>query len=74
MKTKQLGIQFSIYFIVFGLYILGGSGGVVNSLDFCPASLKSLKEMTLQPLTTSCVKDYKGHSLVQTSFTEPPNN
>ena len=22
--------------------ILGGSGGVVNSLDFCPASLKSL--------------------------------
>ena len=24
------------------MYILGGSGGVVNSLDFCPASLKSL--------------------------------
>ena len=23
-------------------YILGDSGGVVNSLDFCPASLKSL--------------------------------
>ena len=22
--------------------VLGGSGGVVNSLDFCPASLKSL--------------------------------
>ena len=22
--------------------LLGGSGGVVNSLDFCPASLKSL--------------------------------
>ena len=24
------------------LYLLGDSGGVVNSLDFCPASLKSL--------------------------------
>ena len=23
-------------------FVLGGSGGVVNSLDFCPASLKSL--------------------------------
>ena len=30
-------------------------------------------EVTLLPLMTSCVKDYKGHSLVQTSFTEPPN-
>ena len=29
--------------------------------------------MTLRPLTTSCAKDYTGHSLVQTSFTEPPN-
>ena len=25
-----------------GSSLLGGSGGVVNSLDFCPASLKSL--------------------------------
>ena len=23
---------------------------------------------------TSCTKDYKGHSLVQTCFTEPPNS
>ena len=23
-------------------FVVGGSGGVVNSLDFCPASLKSL--------------------------------
>ena len=30
-------------------------------------------EVTLQPLATSCAKDYKGHLLVQTSFTEPPN-
>ena len=29
--------------------------------------------MTLRPLMTACAKDYKGHSLVQTSFTEPPN-
>ena len=27
--------------------------------------------MILRPLATSCAKDYKGHSLVQTSFTEP---
>ena len=26
-----------------------------------------------RPLATSCAKDYEGHSLVQTSFTEPPN-
>ena len=30
-------------------------------------------EVTLRPLATSCAKDCKGHSLVQTSFTEPPN-
>ena len=30
-------------------------------------------EVMLQPLTTSCMKNYKGHSLMQTSFTEPPN-
>jgi len=29
--------------------------------------------MTLRLLATSCAKDYKGHSLVQTSFTEPLN-
>ena len=29
--------------------------------------------MTLRPFATSCAKDYKRHSLVQTSFTEPPN-
>ena len=30
--------------------------------------------MTLRPIATSCAKDYKGHSLVQTSFTKPPNS
>ena len=30
-------------------------------------------ELTLRPLATSCAKHHKGHSLVQTSFTEPPN-
>ena len=28
--------------------------------------------MKLRPLATSCAKEYKGHSFVQTSFTEPP--
>ena len=31
-------------------------------------------EVTLRPLAVSCAKDYKGYLLVQTSFTEPPNN
>ena len=31
-------------------------------------------EVTLRPLATSCSKDYKGHSLVQTSSTEPPSS
>ena len=30
--------------------------------------------MTLRPLVTACAKDYKGHSLMHTSFTEPPNS
>ena len=35
------------------------------------------QKLALRPLlalVTSCAKDYKGHSLVQTSFTEPPNS
>ena len=34
---------------------------------------KSAQNWQLRPLATSCVKDYKGHSLMQTGFTEPPN-
>ena len=34
---------------------------------------KSVQKWQLRPFTTSCSKDYEGHSLVQTSFTEPPN-
>ena len=35
--------QFSVYISVFDKFsVLGDSGGVVNSLDFCPASLESL--------------------------------
>ena len=30
-------------------------------------------EVMLRPLATSCAKDYKGHSLVQTCYTELPN-
>ena len=33
---------------------------------------KLAQKWQLQPFTTSCTKDYKGHSLVQTSFTELP--
>ena len=34
---------------------------------------KSSQLSQLRPFATSCPKDYEGHSLVQTCFTEPPN-
>ena len=34
---------------------------------------KSAWKWQLWPFATSCVKDYKGHSVVQTSFIELPN-
>ena len=34
---------------------------------------KLTRKWQLWPFATSCVKDYEGHSLLQTSFTEPPN-
>ena len=37
------------------------------------ATQKSARKWQLRHFETSCSKDYKGHSLVQTSFTEPPN-
>ena len=36
-------------------------------------SQKSARKWQLRPFATSCAKDYEGHSLVQTSFTEPPS-
>ena len=39
----------------------------------CEAYSQIGPEVTLRPLATSCAKDYKEHSLAQTSFTEPPN-
>ena len=35
---------------------------------------KSTRKWQLWPFATSCMKHYKGHSLMQTSFTEMPNN
>ena len=37
----------------FVILLLGGSGGVVNSLDFCPASLKSLGCFYFQHILSS---------------------
>ena len=34
---------------------------------------KSARKRQRRPLATSCAKDYEGHSLVQTSFSEPPD-
>ena len=38
-----------------------------------PTQKSTRKWLTLRPFATSCAKDYKGNSLVQTSFIEPPN-
>ena len=34
---------------------------------------KLAQNWQLRPFATSCAKDYEGHSLLQTSFAEPPN-
>ena len=43
-----------------------------NTVLYCIV-LRNWPEMMLRPLATYCAKDYKQHSLLQTSFTEPPN-
>ena len=48
-------------------YLLGGSGGVVNSIDFCPASLRSLATFT------SCAYFLHGDS-ESVNFTLPTLN
>ena len=55
------------------------SGGICTALQFevqlsCSNAYSEIGlEVTLGPVMTSCMKDYKGHSLVQSSFTELPN-
>ena len=49
------------------------SGGICNASQLLYSTSSNTYseiglEVMLQPLATSCVKDYKGHSLVQTSF------
>ena len=50
----QINDEWSCLLIVhsFCLSLLGDSGGVVNSLDFCPASLKSVPWLLLLPVCT----------------------
>ena len=51
--------------------ILGSTSTVIHSVR--QHLLKNQPGSALRPLTTSCAKDYKAHSLQQTSFTESPN-
>ena len=46
--------------------LLGGSGGIVNSLDFCPASLKSLGCFYFR-----CVLTMEGSDSEYENFTLP---
>ena len=41
-SSHRFGRQVLLFLPQAVMQLLGGSGGVVNSLDFCPASLKSL--------------------------------
>ena len=49
-----------------------------TDLDYKPDKSNAYSEIgpevTLRPLATSCAKDNKGHSLLQTRFTELPNS
>ena len=42
VRSQSEEIPTGCYVRFMPLWLLGDSGGVVNSLDFCPASLKSL--------------------------------
>ena len=50
--------------------ILGSTSIVIHSVK--QRLLRNRPGSALRPFATSCAKDYKGQSLVQTSFTEPP--
>ena len=65
-------LQLQQYWHLFCFAILGSSSTVIHSVK--QRLLRNRPRSALQPLVTSCAKDYKGHSLVQTIFTEPPNN
>ena len=51
--------------------ILGSTSTVTHSVK--QRLLRNRPGSALRPLATSCAKDYKAHSLQQTSFAESPN-
>ena len=51
---------------------VGSTSIVIHSVK--QRLFRNRPEVTLRLLATSCEKDYKGHSLVQTSLTEPSNS
>ena len=52
--------------------ILGLTSTVIHRVK--QRLLRNQPGSALQPLATSCTKDYKAHSLYQTSFAESPNS
>ena len=52
--------------------ILGSTSTVIHSVK--QRLLRNRRGSALRPLATSCAKDYKAHSLLQTSFAESPNS
>ena len=52
--------------------ILGSISTVIHSVK--QRLLRNRPGSALRPLATSCAKDYKAHSLGQTSFAESPNS
>ena len=61
-------LQLQQYWHLYCFAILGSTFTVIHSVKQC-----LLRNQPGCDAATSCAKDYKGHSLVQTSLTEPPS-
>ena len=61
-------LQLQRWWHLYCFTILGSTSIVIHSMKQC-----LLRNWPRSDTVTSCAKDYKGHSLVQASFTEPPN-
>ena len=68
----RLFLQLQQYWHLYCFAILGSTSIVIHSVK--QRLLRNRPGSALRPLATSCAKDYKAHSLQQTSFAESPNS
>ena len=65
-------LQLQQYWYLYCFVILGSTSTFIHSVK--QRLLRNRPGSALRPLATSCAKDYKAHSLQQTSFAESPNS